>query len=200
VPKPKRLLDQKIRSVLRKSILRRRVDTALVLDEVGLLHGETRIDLLVASRYLHGYEIKGETDDLGRLPDQAEVYSRVCDRVSIVLTRNHLERASKLVPGWWGITVAETGPRAVRLVPHRKAVRNPSPDILALSMLLWRAEAYEYLESIGASEGLSGKPRSDLYERIAQRGSFPEIRKRVIERFRKRWDWAGKHLKKVTAS
>lgn len=46
----------------------------LVVEELGLFHGASRVDLAVVGRSLHGYEIKSDRDSLDRLEQQAADY------------------------------------------------------------------------------------------------------------------------------
>jgi hypothetical protein len=76
---------------LRMSLHRRLVvkyqneaDTVLI-DELGLCQGSARVDLAVVNGQFHGYEIKSERDSLRRLGAQADLYSRVFDRVTLIL-------------------------------------------------------------------------------------------------------------------
>ncbi len=48
----------------------------LVVDELDLC-GLTRVDVAVVNGHLSGFEIKGSTDSLRRLPGQVTVYSQV---------------------------------------------------------------------------------------------------------------------------
>jgi len=52
------------------------VDT-LVVDELGLNHGECRADIAVINGHLVGYEIKSNKDSLRRLEGQVNSYNAV---------------------------------------------------------------------------------------------------------------------------
>ncbi len=105
-------------------------------------HGAARVDVAVVNGSLHGYELKSDSDSLGRLARQAHVYSSVLDRVTLVAGRRHLEEAMGLVPYWWGVQVAEMKPRgSVLFSSVRRARKNPSQDPVSVAKLLWREEA-----------------------------------------------------------
>ena len=74
------------------------------------------------SGVLHGYEIKSNRDRLTRLASQAETYSRVLDRVTLVVCPRHIEAALQLVPSWWGVLLVRGSVEAVSLDPFRPAV------------------------------------------------------------------------------
>ncbi len=158
----------------------------LLLDEVGLCQGRTRIDLLAVSGVLHGYEIKSERDRLDRLGSQAATYGRVLDRVTLVACERHFESALRLVPGWWGALLVRGGSGSVSLEPVRPAAENPGQDPRALVELLWRAEALELLASRGAADGLGREPRSAVWDRVCEIVDVTEIRAAVRKRLRER--------------
>lgn len=163
---------------------------SLILQELGLRHGAARVDVAVVNGSLHGYEIKSDSDSLVRLTRQARVYGSVLDRVTLVVGGRHAEAAIRMVPDWWGVQVAEMGPRGgVRFFSVRKAKNNPSQDPVAVAKLLWREEALELLRQLGAEKGFTSKPRAALYARLAEVARPEEIRARVRDRLRGRTGW-----------
>ena len=93
--------DANIRSALHAKRLRRarsQPDT-LVIDELGLAHAKSRIDVAVINGCIHGYEIKSAKDTLDRLatpdrclsPDAAEAH----DRCRTEACRRHYERTRR---------------------------------------------------------------------------------------------------------
>src|SRR5690349_21643168 len=133
--------DSQIRVALRQKVFARaaRARRTMVVEELGLLHGASRVDLAVVGRSLHGYEIKSDRDSLNRLEQQAADYSLVFDRVTVVAGWRHAVTMMREAPRWWGILLAEAGVRvSVRLRQLRPAGRNPSPDARAIACLLWK--------------------------------------------------------------
>ncbi len=80
----------------------------LMLNELGLANGSTRIDIAVINGQIEGYELKSERDTLERLPAQRDLYNKVLDRISLVVAENHRDAAEKIVPKWWGLAVASS--------------------------------------------------------------------------------------------
>jgi hypothetical protein len=110
-----------------------------IVEELGLLHGDCRIDVAVINGQLSGFEIKSERDTLQRLPDQAATYSKIFDFVTLVAPPAHLQKAESWLPGWWGLTTvtrARGGRPVLRRV--RQGARNRTVDLAALAHLLWR--------------------------------------------------------------
>src|ERR1700685_1087145 len=77
-----------------------------IVGEMGVGAGSVRIDIAVINGELSGFELKSDRDTLDRLPLQAELYSKVFDRVTLVCGERHAAKATQLVPAWGGITVA----------------------------------------------------------------------------------------------
>lgn len=176
--------DLAIRSTIKRQLLARLRggDGAVLMEEVGIRHGVARVDLLVVNGLLHGYEVKSDRDSLRRLPGQIAVYSSVLDRVTLVVGYRHAGEAIRLVPHWWGVKLAEMGPRgAVRVTEARPARANPSVDRVSLAKLLWRDEALELLKELGHAAGVRSKTRSVIYARLAEVAPLEQLRARVCE-------------------
>lgn len=176
------LRDQDIRTALhaRLEAQHKGDPTTRVVDELGILTGDCRIDVAVINGRLEGFEIKSERDTLDRLPRQAEAYGRVFDRVTLVCGERHLERIRQCVPGWWGIAVAQAADNNVRIVGKRPARANPSVEPVAVVQLLWRDETLAALEALGRADGLRSKPRRILWAALA--GSLPQTKLRALVR------------------
>jgi hypothetical protein len=84
--------DRDVRKALHHTVLKEHHgDTnTLVLDELGLRHGAVRVDVAVVNGHLHGFEIKGDSGTLDRLPSQVAINNAVLDRAMLVVG----ERAS----------------------------------------------------------------------------------------------------------
>jgi len=184
--------DQQIRRRLRRyllSLYSNDPDT-IILDEVGLRHGQSRIDIVVVNGSLHGYEIKSDRDTFRRLAGQADTYNKVLDFVTLVAGQRHADQALQTAPQWWGIRVAKGDRRGrIRLVEVRQPLANPAPDRLAIAKLLWREEALAFLENLRAADGVRSKPRRLLYLRLAEIAHIDSLRAYVRDRLRSRKDW-----------
>ena len=76
-----------------------------IIEELDLCQGVARIDIAIVNGSSWGIEIKGETDNLKRLPNQIQVYNKVFDYIEIACTRNHLKAVRNMIPKHWGILV-----------------------------------------------------------------------------------------------
>lgn len=185
VPAMRTAHDADIRPALRRH-LQSVHPGARVLDEVGLHHGQVRVDVAVLTvDALHGYEVKAEADTLQRLPTQTWRYSEVMDACTLVVTSSHLEEAAALVPTWWGLLAAE--PEGFR--PVRPAGVNPGPDAHNTARLLWRDEVLALLEQLGAVRGYRAASKNRLYRRLLEVVSPEEARAHVRRIVCARGDW-----------
>lgn len=171
------LTDSELRPALRSWVaasLDGNPDT-LILEELGICRGQARVDLVVVNGMLQGYEIKSDRDSLRRLAGQVECYSRVLDRVTLVVGERHLREAQEMVPRWWGILRVRTNGPSPRFTTVRKGGKNPGPDPRSLVELLWRDDAVAFLEQRGAARGIRSKPRSAAWDRICEQFGVDEI-------------------------
>lgn len=163
-------------------------DTRLV-EEMGIWSGTARIDVAVINGELVGYELKSDRDTLDRLASQQELYSRVFDRVVLVVGRKHVEAAREAIPRWWGIMTAKMGPNGVSLLSRRVPKRNPKVDPYLLAKLLWRDEALSILEKLGLAKGWRTRSVDDLHRRLATEVAFETLSGCVRMALKLRGDW-----------
>jgi hypothetical protein len=139
-----------------------------IVQEMGVWAGTVRIDVAVINGELNGYELKSERDTLERLPYQAEIYSRVFDRVVLVTGRRHIQKACAVIPKWWGILGAIQGKDGIELTLEREGDANPEIDPHIVAQLLWKDEAIAVLEKHGLARGYRTKRARLIYERLAE--------------------------------
>ena len=153
---------------------------ALLIDELALCRGSVRADLAVVNGLLHGYEIKSDRDSLRRLAGQADVYSQVFERMTLVVGDRYAHSAAAVVPDWWGLVrVSRSRDGVLEFDELRAAEQNPGLNPRALVELLWSAQALALLESRKAARGVKGKPRRVLWDRICREFGIEEIAEAV---------------------
>lgn len=139
-----------------------------VVEEFGVEHGASRVDLAVVNGILHGYEIKSDRDTLSRLPEQMDAYNAVFDKVTLVVGKQHIYDAVNLVPDWWGILIAKIAPNSSVVF---NCIREPKENFtqrnISIARLLWRGEALRILEAAGKADGLRSKPRELIYQKLS---------------------------------
>jgi hypothetical protein len=167
----------------------------LVVDELGLNHGASRIDIAVINGHIRALEIKAEADDLSRLAQQAAAYGLVVDKATLIAAERHIEAALAIVPDWWGAIAVVKGRESSfvfrRVRPDRS---NRSPEPVALCRLLWRPEAEHLLRNLGTSEKLLRAPRSALYTELASAIPTRQLRHIVRETLKARRNWRDRAL------
>ena len=162
----------------------------MILNELGLRQGKTRVDVAVINGEISGYEIKSSADTLERFAHQQALYSEVLDRAWIVSTHKHLKHIESILPDWWGIVlVRESGNKSPQLETIRKAEKNPNQVAVAVVELLWRQEALDLLVSKGEDKGVKSKPRRILWDRIVDLWETEALYKEVREALKARTRW-----------
>jgi hypothetical protein len=186
-----KMRDREIRAALRIQIesVYRNDATTLVIDELGLCEGDAIVDIAVVNGSLTGYEIKSEADTLQRLPRQVEVYSRLLDQVTVVSSSRHLQKVKQIVPDWWGLLEATAGTDEIEFRVMRQPNVNPSVDSFALAQLLWRDEALAVLKELGLDKGIRNKTRRDIWKRLSESTSTPQLAALVRNQLKARRSW-----------
>jgi hypothetical protein len=184
--------DHHIRNALHSkklSHLKQCRDT-LVIDELGLSHARSRIDIAVLNGTLHGYEIKSEADNLDRFELQLQTYSQALGRLTFVCATKHVHTVLDHAPNWCGVMEARRGARgAVLFSTLRRASSNPHLDREVLARLLWRDEAVKLLLTKGIPASDLRGPRRELYTLISDLCSKNEILSEIKMAMRQRENW-----------
>lgn len=170
--------DQDIRSALHAKRFRRlkRAPHTLVIDELGLAHARSRIDVAVINGCVHGYEIKSDRDTLDRLSAQIDVYRRTLQKLTIVAAPKHVPKVTMLVPEWCGVIAVEQGLRGgIDFHTVRNAAANPDLEPVMMAHLLWRDEVVDLLLGIGFAPKELRRPRKHLYEMLCEAMTLREI-------------------------
>ncbi len=162
-----------------------------IIEELGITHGAARVDIAVVNGMIHGYELKSDLDTLYRLPEQIRIYNSVLDQITLVVGKNHLLDAIKMVPEWWGVVIAKIidSENTITFSTIRESEKNPKQDSVSIARLLWREEALEILERVGKTDGVRSKPRNYIYERLALSLNQTDLRKEVRKCLHARINW-----------
>ena len=154
------------------------IDTVLI-DEMGICQGSTRVDVAVVNGQLHGYEIKSERDSLRRLKTQATSYSLVFDRMTLVCGDKHVLEAVDAIPPWWEVLRLVHTDQKPFFQCVRPGLNNPSRSARALVECLWLEDAMAFVARRHSLRGLRGKPRTVVWDRICDLFSLEEIAEAV---------------------
>ena len=186
--------DREIRTALYKgtlSELKKKFTETKIIEELGLCQGDVRIDLVAVNGYLHGFEIKSESDDLRRLPTQIKYYNKILDTITIVTGKKHLCKIKKIVPKWWGIIIAEKKlpNKKIILLQERDWKFNKEIDVKLLVQLLWKDEVVDILKEKNLYKGFSNKPRRLLWNKLVNEVSIPSLQFYVRSKLISRKNW-----------
>lgn len=183
--------DMDIREALRKRLEEEHQNEpdTLIVEELGLCQGVSRVDVALVNGSLNGYEIKSERDTLARLPQQIEIYNRTLDYITIVVNHRHLETVERMVPEWWGIDEATESESSVQVLVRRPPWENPCVDPDSVVQLLWRDEALSILHDLGLDKGLTSKPRPAIWAALARALPVPELKSIVRSVLKTRSHW-----------
>jgi hypothetical protein len=185
--------DLDIRKAFREYLaeVHRNEKGTLVVEEMGICQGQTRIDVAVVNGSLNGYEIKSDRDTLERLPKQVELYSKTLDHAWILVGSRYALDVRHHIPDWWGLMLAIPTATASRIAfeVQQSAQLNPNIDPFALCQLLWRDEALAILEQRGMARGVRSKPRRYSWQRLADNLELDELKQVVRQTLKAREQW-----------
>lgn len=187
--------DRDVRDAIKAHLnaLHSRDSNTRIVEEMNVWSGTVRIDLAVINGELSGFELKSDRDTLKRLPLQAEIYSRVFDRVTLVVGHKHASKSIPLIPPWWGVTVARSSGDGdtVSLSHERPASINPAPDAHLIAEFLWKDEAIAVLSKYCLDKGWRAKRIRLLHERLAENLPLEALKDEVREVLKARTNWLG---------
>ncbi len=181
-------IDVRTRLIAELRTAHRNAPDTKFVHELGLCQHQVRADYAVVNGELCGFEIKSDSDTLRRLPMQAEIYSRVFDRMTVVCGKAHLEKVRKIVPKWWGISIAVIQNQAIAIRRVRSPKLNPAVDPYAVIQLLWRTEAEKILRQLG-QRGLSALRINQIWSLTLETLSTDDLRYEVREAIKARENW-----------
>ena len=173
-----RLTDKEIRQALISSLRRRFKAPKATLEEVHVCNGNAIADVVAVYKTMHCYEIKGETDSINRIVRQSEYYDQAFCLISLVTTKNHLDRALTIAPEHWGVVVANTSQAGdVRFRHIRGAAKNPHYKPRIALLTLWRSELINFPQANNLN--MEKMNRQKIAEIIASSAPMSAINERL---------------------
>lgn len=184
--------DLTIRPALKTLLYNRHLkdERVRIIEELGVQHGTTRVDIAVVNGIMHGYEIKSDKDTLERLPEQIEEFSAVFDKITLVVGKQHLYEAIYMIPEWWGVVMAKVNSNnTVIFTTIREEEINQNQQSISIAKLLWKVEALKILEENGQAAGFYSKTRRTIYEKLANTLDIQTLNNKVREALFFRANW-----------
>lgn len=169
--------DSMIRQAIRARLaIAHAGEDAVIVDELKVSRGSSRMDVAVINGLIEGYEIKSDKDTLDRLPRQAEMFGLVVDRMTLVVGERHVEKAKMIVPDWWSImTSLESDYGELKLTVAKKGRLNRTRDSRALVEMLERDEILAMMSVHGIDKGVRSAAYADLVDSSVKRLSRADI-------------------------
>lgn len=189
-----KIYDSDIRSLLLNSFLEideyiNEEDT-VVINELDVCSGISRIDVAVINGKIHGYEIKSMQDNLDRLPYQIESYNQIFDTMTIVAYEDHIKKIKAIVPKWWEIKAISQKNEQFIMKTVRSGKQNSNINIHNVAMLLWKDEMIDLLLShSNLTRGYKSKTRNELAKLIEKHIDSTVILDYVRNTLKYRQDW-----------
>ncbi len=112
----------------------------IIIDELDLCSGLSRVDIAVINGSIHGFEIKSEEDTLNRLPNQINYYNKSLEKVTLVTNPSHLNKIKEIIPDWWGLILADSDDDKLSINQLKKSETNLEIDAKSILELLWKDE------------------------------------------------------------
>ncbi len=165
----------------------------LIVEEMGVWSGTVRIDIAVINGELSGFELKSDRDKLDRLPLQAKVYSKVFDRVTLVVGARHVRKALPLIPEWWSVLIANDRLGHISLSLERESNLNSEQDAILVAELLCKEEAIALLAEHELDRGWRAKRIRLLHQRLAENLPFDILKSSVRKALKTRVGWLRQH-------
>ena len=173
----KMLNDRAIRSAFKTHFYRSKKET--LIDEIDLIKGKSRVDLIHFGEFVTGYEIKSDRDSLIRLAMQADTYNRSLEKIVLICGSTHTENLREKLPSWWGIIEAKSVGRRILFKEHRASQLSPFFNHVNLLDLLWKNELESILANYGFTK-LQSRTRFELKTVIKSIAPYFELKEQII--------------------
>ena len=179
-----------IRNVLHSYLykINKKIKDTIIIDEMDLCSGLTRIDVATINGTIHGYEIKSDEDTLHRLPNQIKFYNKSLEKITIATNLSHLEIVENIIPEWWGILLIEKKGKIVKVRDIKEAMINPCIEDCSILELLWKDELLSIAEKFQIKINKSLTKRI-MRKIIAQHLTVKQIILEVRQALKSRKNW-----------
>jgi hypothetical protein len=182
--------DPQIRALLQRTELAQYANDphSRIVHEMQLPVAGARVDVAIINGHLRGYEIKGASDTLKRLPNQLKAYSLVFDYITVVTEAKYQEKILAIVPEWVGVSLCSDD-SAAELVEVQKGKPNQQRDAFFIAKLLFKEELMLVLEEHGIRFRKSDRAWT-LCEILANNLHIDELAQSVRGELKKRIAWS----------
>ncbi len=182
--------DFQIRNLLRDTELLQYINDphSKVVEEMKIPAANARIDMAVINGAFHGYEIKGASDTLQRLPNQLIAYSYIFDYLTIITEEKYHEKILNIIPEWVGVAVCSDIGGEKKFDIKKPYKNNPDKKPFYIAKLLWHDELVEVL--IEQKISFKKKHRNwILCETLSKNLQMEKLSEVVREKLKQRMSW-----------
>jgi hypothetical protein len=169
------LLDKDIRGIF-TTHHEKRYPKSNLLSEVRINNGLAIADLVsIGIKTTHCYEIKSDKDKIARVLEQSKSYDIVFNKISLITTSIHYEKALNIIPSYWGIIIVSNISKS-KVHYCRKAVYSPYFSKHKALSTLWRDELLNIIMMKNIKEkSVNRLSRGNLIEVLCNNLSTTEI-------------------------
>lgn len=170
------LNDKNIRQALLTRLNIQFVKPKAIIEELRVHNGNAIADIVALYNEAHCYEIKGETDKIERILSQGSFYNSSFMKITLVTTENHLDKALKISPKYWGILVTSIYNEKIIFKHVRGAKCNPEFNKSMAVLTLWKSEMLNFFDDKNIYKY---KPRGFLAQLISKNQKKTELSKKI---------------------
>lgn len=176
--------DKDIKVALVEHLLDSICPSEIIGCEVPYFFGRRRADIVLIGNDLQAFEIKGDFDDLKKLPDQISSYTKSFDFVTVVATQRHVKKVSAALPKKIGLYLYDEG----KFKKLRASKRIGQKNKAALASVLSKAEALAAARQFKVNIEAGKRALVDeVRNALAKSCSENQLRALAIEHFRNRY-------------
>lgn len=159
-----------------------------IIEELSVANGSAIADIVSVSNSTHCYEIKGETDKIERVIKQSKYYDLAFNKITLITTHNHIEKAFSLSPSHWGIIEAIYSHKdnRIKFIYHRKSKNNIHMDKFTAIQTLWKREMLNASKKMGISFLKKEENRDFIAKKISVEYDKNSISKVISEQLKMR--------------
>lgn len=172
-----RLNDFEIRKALVQKLETQTVKPRAIVEELRVHNGNAIADVVALYNEAHCYEIKGLDDKVERVLVQGKFYNSSFRKITLVTTKNHLDKALSICPDYWGIMVVFSSEDIVKFRHIRRAKTNPDFCKEIAVLTLWKSEMLTILEEPKHQR----KPRDVLAQLISSNKKKAELSSNICD-------------------
>jgi len=173
-------------------------ENTIIVNELDVCHGISRVDVAVINGKIHGYEIKSQQDNLERLPMQIQSYNLVFDTMTIVASENHIQKIKEIIPNWWAVIAVKENKGTIKLKKIRKGRKNKNISAEDVAMFLWKEEMIDLLlNHSDVRKGYKSKSRKALSKIIAENIKTEIVQEYVRTTLKNRQGWRAVPIQQI---